>query len=562
MASYLQQTVLATLVLTGLTAPSFANDSGRGAAVQSYHSHARPSPGPRLAQAPMVSQAPRGPQPPMVSKAPKGPQPPPVAAQQPITHQQPMVHQQPMAHQQPMVHQQRLSHTRLMSSQPPMAHQASMVQQSANTHPSPMYGHSGNIRPEQRLSGGRSVLETTRTMPGGGSIHAVRYGNGLTGIVEHPIKPGYSSRTYVQGGRVLYARVYRQDTFQRYGHAFSYQRLVPAMAFSAAYCEWAARPWSAPVSYRWRWDAEPWHRAYGNSFTPYSNYTSLDEWLTDYVISQSFRNAYESWLAQNAPASQPTARDDSAESGDSMSAATGPRPYWDEPDDGRRPYWEEPAANDAPAAKDRLAPNPGAAPKRARVQPGRSIQQPSAFNEASYPNATGSPPPVPSAEDSPPPLSGPMKAELNAQIKRQLAERQNPPTEDLPDSLKPGHTLFRVNSPLDVASKVSGQLCSLRNNDYIERTGDMDQNGMVPVKVKVGGAFDCAIGLATQVSVNDLEAMDSEQQQALTDALLAASKNMGGAHGLPQAPSTTPVLFAAGQTRPMPDATRTLGQMR
>jgi hypothetical protein len=119
-----------------------------------------------------------------------------------------------------------------------------------------------------------------------------------------------------------------------------------------------------------------------------------------------------------------------------------------------------------------------------------------------------------------------------------------------------------VNAPLDVPAKVSGQLCSLRANDYIERTGDMDHNGMVPVKVRVGGAFDCAIGLTTRVSVNDLEAMESEQQQALTDALLAASRNMGGGGALPQAPATTPVLLAAGQTTPTPNATRTLGQLQ
>jgi hypothetical protein len=159
-----------------------------------------------------------------------------------------------------------------------------------------------------------------------------------------------------------------------------------------------------------------------------------------------------------------------------------------------------------------------------------------------------------------------VKAELNAQIKRQLAERQTPAAAseavDLPDSLKPGHTLFRVSTPLDVASKGAGQLCALRANDYIERTGDMDQNGMVPVKVRVGGASDCAIGLATKVSVNDLEAMDSEQQQALTDALLAASKNMGGSKGLPQAPGTTPMLLAAGQTNPSPVAAQALGQLQ
>jgi hypothetical protein len=378
-------------------------------------------------------------------------------------------------------------------------------------------------------------------MPGsGGTYHAVRYGNGLTGVVEHPLKSGYLNRTYVQGGRILYARVYRQNTFQRFGHAFQYETLVPAIAFGTAYYAWAVRPWSAPVSYRWQWDGEPWHRAYGDDFTPYSSYTSLDEWLTDYVVAQSYRNAYDSWQAENAPANQTVAPANGSASSNSSAVAEGPRPYWDTPDDGRRPYWEE-----QPAAQDSSGLN--------------------SKPRSSKPKSTASP--APTAQDSPPRLSGPMKAEVNAQIKRQLTDRQAPATatsvtDDLPESLKPGHTLFRVSTPLDVPAKASGQLCSLRANDYIERTGDMDQNGMVPVKVKVGGAPDCSVGLVTKVSVNDLEAMESEQQQALTDALLAASRNMGSNRGLPQAPATTPLLLAAGQTHPTPDAPQTLGQLQ
>ncbi|MBS0419686.1 MAG: hypothetical protein JSR66_18395 [Proteobacteria bacterium] len=400
-------------------------------------------------------------------------------------------------------------------------------------------------RTEYRFSGGHRVLETTQAVPGRGTYHAVRYGNALTGVVEHPLKSGYLNRTYVQGGRVLYARVYRRNTFQRFGHAFHYETLVPAIAFGTAYYAWAVRPWSAPVRYRWQWDGEPWHRAYGGDFTPYSSYTSLDEWLTDYVVAQNYRNAYDNWQAENAPANQTVAAAGSASS--NSFTAEGPRPYWDTPDDGRRPYWEE-----QPAAQD----SSGAQHASGSSKP---------HSGSSKAHSTGSPPP--SAQDSPPPLSGPMKAEVNAQIKRQLTERQAPAmataaTADLPESLKPGHTLFRVSTPLDVPAKVPGQLCSLRTNDYIERTGDMDQNGMVPVKVKVGGATDCTIGLMTQVSVNDLEAMESEQQQALTDALVAASSNMGKPRGLPQAPATTPLLLAAGQTHPAADAPKTLGQLQ
>jgi hypothetical protein len=427
-----------------------------------------------------------------------------------------------------------------------------------------MFGGMGSSMSEHRLVGGHRVFEGTHAMPGGGTLHAVRYGHGLTGVVEHPMRPGYSSRTYVQGGRVLYARVYHQNTFQRYGHSFSYQRLVPAIGFGAAYYAWAARPWSAPVAYRWQWDAEPWHRAYGNDFTPYSNYSSLDEWLTDYVVAQNLRNAYE---AENGPVDPPVTKQGSGASGEGASNA-GPRPYWDTPDDGRRPDWDvqddrRPDWEEQPAETAPAAPANGSAVKGSPAKGTAAKGSPAKGSKQG--TSTGSQA-RPSTDDSPPQLPTQVKAELNAQIKRQLAERQAPAAAsgavDLPDSLKPGHTLFRVSSPLDVASKGAGQLCSLRTNDYIERTGDMDQNGMVPVKVKVGGASDCTIGLATRVSVNDLEAMDSEQQQALTDALLAASKNMGGSKGLPQAPGTTPMLLAAGQTNPSPDATQALGQLQ
>jgi hypothetical protein len=432
----------------------------------------------------------------------------------------------------------------------PPAHQAQPAHpmQGARGGPSPLLGAPGNTRFDHRFSSGQRVFESTKAMPGGGTMRAIRYGHGLTGVVEHSMmKSGYSSRTYVQGGRVLYARVYRQHTYQRFGHAFAYESLVPAIGFNTAYYAWAARPWSTPVNYHWQWEKQPWHRAYGNGFTPYSNYNSLDEWITDYVVSQNLRNAYDNWQAENAPVAQEPVKQ--------YPPAEGPRPYWEAQDD-RRPYWEEqPAASDAPADKDQPV-QPQASKKAAPAS--KAPKSPKATESTGSQSAAA-------AADAPPVLTGQVKAELNAQIKRQLAERQSSPTaraQDLPESLKPGHTLFRVNSPLDVPSKVSGTLCSLRANDYIERTGDLDQNGMVPVKVRVGGASDCAIGLATQVAFNDLESMESEQQQALTDALVAASKNMGTGHALPQAPSTTPVLLAAGQTQPTPDATRTLGQLQ
>ena len=499
--------VMAILALAGITPLSFAHDDTRGRArlpIRQAQSGALPSASPH-----------------------------PVATSSPVTPGQhgttPATANMPHGHQDPQ----------------PYVHRSPVAK--GAMEPSPVSGTTEGMRIEHRLSGGHRVLETTREMPGRGMFHAVRYGTALTGVVEHPTRSGYLSRTYVRGGRVLYARVYRRDTFQRFGRAFSYERLVPSIAFGTAYYAWAALPWSTPVSYRWRWERQRWHAAFGGYFQPYPAYTSLDEWLTDYEIAQNLRNAYEGWQAENAPQNNPVAKQAPPATGGSAnpgSSDVDQRPYWEEPDDGRRPYWE-----DQPAEKD--------------TPP---IQPKSSKKHDSAPNSRAGSQSQPPAEDSPPPLSGEIKAELNTQIKRQLIERQTPATtsntEDLPDSLKPGHTLFRVNTPLDVSSKGSGQYCSLRANDYIERTGDVDQNGMVPVKVRVGGPADCAIGLRTNVSVNDLEAMESEQQQALTDALLAASKNMGGSRGLPQGPGTTPMLLAAGQTPPAPDAMTTLSQLK
>jgi hypothetical protein len=342
-------------------------------------------------------------------------------------------------------------------------------------------------------------VETTRPTPGGGTMHAVRYGNGVSGVVEHPLKPGYVSRTYVRGGRVVEARVYSQHSFTRFGRTFTYQSFVPAVAFAPAYYAWAERPWSTAVAYQWGWAKEPWYAAYGDYFTPYSSYTSLDLWLTDYLISQNMRASYQNWQAETYP-------ETNSGSGE--------------------------------------AEQPEAAPTSSGDSPGTSA---------------GDPPP----EAAPPPITPEIKQQLNAQIKLQLRERQKATAESSdsgPGALKPGHTLFRVNAPLDVPSDAPGGVCSLGPDDYIERTGEMDNNGNVPVEVKLSGISDCGTGLVTRVSENDLEAMDSDQQEQLTRAMLAASKNMGP-KGLPKAPATTPLLVAAGQARADVSAPSTLNQL-
>jgi hypothetical protein len=376
------------------------------------------------------------------------------------------------------------------------------------------------MRTEQHFAGGRRMVEATRPWAGrgsgggfGGTVHAVRYGNGVTGVVEHPLKPGFTSRTYVRGGRVLYAKVYSQHSYSRFGRTFTYQSVVPAVAFAPAYYAWAVQPWSTPVGYRWGWQRESWYAAYGDYFTPYPSYTSLDLWVTDYVVSQNMRAAYQDWHAETYP--------------------------------------------DTDATPDGSAPPPDAAasPSSSGTDAGSSDPSSSDSSDAS----SQTPPP----QAAPPPMTPEVKDELNSQIKLQLRERQRQTTEvsdSGPNALKPGHKLFRVNAPLDVPSDTPGAVCSLAPNDYIERTGDMDNNGTVPVEVKLSAISDCGTGLVTRVAENDLEAMDSEQQDQLTQAMLVASKNMGP-KGLPKAPGATPLLVAAGQARPDATAPNTLNQL-
>lgn len=365
----------------------------------------------------------------------------------------------------------------------------------------------GGMRTEHRFAGGNRLVEGTRSLPGRGTVHAMRYGNGLSGVVDRPLRPGYVSRTYVRGGRVLDARVYSQHSFTRFGHTFNYQRVVPVVAFAPTYYTWAVRRWPTPVVYQWGWQKERWYAAYGDYFTPYPSYTSLDLWLTDYVISQNMRASYENWQAETYPDTDP-ASDDTAQ--------------------------------------------PTAA--------GASSQSDGQSDSTTPPDSADGDQGSPSPEAAPPPMTPEIKQELNEQIKLQLQERQTQTAKSAdegPSALKPGHKLFRVNEPLDVPSDTPGAVCSLGPDDYIERTGDMDSNGTVPVEVKLSAISDCGTGLVTRVSENDLEAMDSEQQDQLTQAMLAASKSMGP-KGLPQAPGATPLLVSAGQTPPDANAPGTL----
>jgi len=152
------------------------------------------------------------------------------------------------------------------------------------------------------LAGGRMTInrgprggrEIVTTRPGG--VRVVGYG-AHRGFVERPLpgRAGYVSRTYVVGGR-SYARVYHEYHYR----GFVYDHYVPAVYYGPAFYGWVSRPW-APVPYFWRSGiTAPWFGFYAGYFTPYSVYASPDLWLTDYLLAEDLRLAYENQQAANA----------------------------------------------------------------------------------------------------------------------------------------------------------------------------------------------------------------------------------------------------------------------
>jgi hypothetical protein len=357
--------------------------------------------------------------------------------------------------------------------------------------------------------GGR-VSEYSRAVPGS-QVRVVRYGNTLSGTVERTIRPGLISRSFVGGGRVLYTHVYQRHVWLQSGRAFAYETFVPAVRYPAVYYSWALAAWPRPVSYTWGWQVQPWYPMYGSVFATYPVYTSPDMWMTDYIIAQSLQTAYQARSA--APEVERSPQGATAASVPDASVAT-------------------PATQLSDGAR---APQPSDAPTAPQ-----SSDTPSA--------------PV----GLPPTITPQVKAQLNAQIKVQLREQQATAatpltltTQSTPPALRPNHVFFQVVRPLDVPSGANRH-CSLSANDYIKRTGGMSNDDwMIPVVVELSGPSDCPQGLQTRIGLNDLNAMENEQEAQVMEAMQAASKSMGP-NGPPSGPGVHPTLIADGSVAPDP----------
>jgi hypothetical protein len=191
---------------------------------------------------------------------------------------------------------------------------------------------------------------------GAGGRRIVGYGHGRGFTERRFVNRGgrvYVQRTYVYGGR-RYAYAYRSY----YWHGSPYYGYAPAFYFHAGFYGWAYNPWAAPVYYNWGWGGNPWFVGYGYYFNPYPVYPSASLWLTDYLLAESLKAAYEARADANANAMQQDANDSANNGGGGGQVALSPEVKQMIADEVKRQLDAErnAAAQPAPAANQSQAP--------------------------------------------------------------------------------------------------------------------------------------------------------------------------------------------------------------
>lgn len=142
----------------------------------------------------------------------------------------------------------------------------------------------GEMTVRRPLRGGR---QTVVVRPGG--VRVVNFGPNR-GYREQPLaRPGgYIGRTYVVGNRTTVV-VYRPYHYRE----MVYYRYVPAYRYHPRFYRWAFDPWRAPVVYSWGWGPAPWYGYYGGYFAPAPFYPTAALWLTDFLLAENLKLAYE-----------------------------------------------------------------------------------------------------------------------------------------------------------------------------------------------------------------------------------------------------------------------------
>jgi hypothetical protein len=317
---------------------------------------------------------------------------------------------------------------------------------------------------------------------------------GHRGYMERPyLNRGgrtYVQRTYYVGGR---SYVYAYRTYY-YGGA-PYYGYAPAYYYQPVYYGWAYNPWPAPAYYRWGYYNDPWYGNYNYYYQPYPAYPSASPWLTDYILSENLRAAYEASLAGKAnPLRAP----------------------FNQSEDLTASLW----SSDSLIAGDLSA----------------------AYGAALYMSAGKE-----SASASQAQLSPEVKQALAEEVKQQIAaDKSSAETsqqaaskgDELPPALDPKHRIFVASSSLDVTT-TDGTECQLGQGDVIERASDTaDADNNVEMVVKSAKKDDCSAGTHALVATSDLQEMHNHFRELLDAGLKSLAQN-SGKDGLPAAPDTS-----------------------
>ncbi len=102
-------------------------------------------------------------------------------------------------------------------------------------------------------------------------------------------------RTYVVNNQTYY-RAYRPHLY----HGREFQVFLPRVYYAPAFYSWACTTWSSPIRYAWGWRNDPWFGYYRGYFTPAEVYPAASLWLTDYLLAETLRAAYQNQAQENA----------------------------------------------------------------------------------------------------------------------------------------------------------------------------------------------------------------------------------------------------------------------
>ncbi|HWF05980.1 MAG TPA: hypothetical protein VHA06_19995 [Candidatus Angelobacter sp.] len=324
---------------------------------------------------------------------------------------------------------------------------------------------------------------------GAGGRRVVGYGGGRGFTERRFVNRGghvYVQRTYVYGGR-SYAYAYRSY----YYHGYAYYGYAPAFYYHPGFYGWAYNPWAVPVTYGWGWGGNPWYGYYGYYFNPYPVYPSASLWLTDYLLAESLRAAYDSRDNANADAMQQDANNSNNNGGGDNGGQAA-----------LSPEVKQMIADEVKRQLD--------AERNAAAQP------------------------APAANQAP----------------QQNANANNNQPEETPAALDPAQRVFVVAGNVDMAAD-SGE-CGVTAGDVLVRSGEPN-GSKISVSVVSSKKGDCAVGTNADVEISDLQEMHNQFRQKMDSGLKTLADN-SGKNGLPKAPDTATTTGEVPAPQPDSDA--------